>query len=80
SPFFIQERVTRNAKRFNLIKFRSIKVNAEVQTGAVWAVDGDTRITKVGTIIRPIWLDELPQFFNVLIGDMSIVGPRPERP
>ncbi|ALK93659.1 sugar transferase [Francisella tularensis] len=80
SPFFIQERVTRNAKRFNLIKFRSMKVNAEVQTGAVWAVDSDTRITKVGKIIRPIWLDELPQFFNVLKGDMSIVGPRPERP
>ncbi|APD50318.1 sugar transferase [Francisella hispaniensis] len=80
SPFFIQERVTRNAKRFNLIKFRSMKVNAEIQTGAVWAVDNDNRITKVGKIIRPIWLDELPQFFNVLKGDMSIVGPRPERP
>ena len=79
SPFFIQERVTRNGKRFNLIKFRSMKVNAESQTGAVWAVDNDTRITKVGKIIRPIWLDELPQFFNVLKGDMSIVGPRPER-
>ena len=79
SPFFIQERVTRNGKRFNLIKFRSMKVNAESQTGAVWTVDNDTRITKVGKIIRPIWLDELPQFFNVLKGDMSIVGPRPER-
>ncbi|MFV9924534.1 MAG: sugar transferase [Francisella endosymbiont of Hyalomma scupense] len=78
-PFFIQERVTRNGKRFNLIKFRSMKVNAESQTGAVWTVDNDTRITKVGKIIRPIWLDELPQFFNVLKGDMSIVGPRPER-
>ncbi|AXH29625.1 sugar transferase [Francisella opportunistica] len=79
SPFFIQERVTRNGKRFNLIKFRSMKVNAESQTGAIWAVDNDIRITKVGKIIRPIWLDELPQFFNVLKGDMSIVGPRPER-
>ncbi len=62
SPFFIQERVTRNGKRFNLIKFRSMKVNDESQTGAVWTVDNDTRITKVGKIIRPIWLDELPQF------------------
>ncbi|MDE4990571.1 sugar transferase, partial [Francisella tularensis subsp. holarctica] len=50
SQFFIQERVTRNAKIFNLIKFRSMNVNAEVHTGSVWAVDGDTRITKVGNI------------------------------
>lgn len=62
SPFFIQERVTRNGKRFNLIKFWSMKVNAESQTGAVWAIGNDTRITKVGKIIRLIWLDELPQF------------------
>ncbi|WP_407877952.1 sugar transferase [Francisella sciaenopsi] len=79
SPFFVQERVTRNGKKFKLIKFRSMKVDAETQTGAIWASNSDYRITKVGKIIRPIWLDELPQFFNVLKGDMSIVGPRPER-
>ncbi len=79
SPFFIQERVTRNGKKFKLIKFRSMKVDAETQTGAIWASNSDDRITKVGKIIRPIWLDELPQFFNVIKGDMSIVGPRPER-
>lgn len=79
SPFFIQERVTRNGKRFKLIKFRSMKLDAESQTGAIWASNSDDRITKIGRIIRPIWLDELPQFFNVLKGDMSIVGPRPER-
>lgn len=78
-PFFIQERITKDGKKFKLIKFRSMKVNAESQTGAVWASNNDTRITRVGKIIRPIWLDELPQFFNVLKGDMSIVGPRPER-
>lgn len=79
SPFFIQERVTKDGKKFKLIKFRSMKANAESETGAVWASSDDDRITKVGKIIRPIWLDELPQFLNVIKGDMSIVGPRPER-
>lgn len=79
SPFFIQERVTKNNVRFKLIKFRSMRSDAEVHTGAVWASKSDDRVTKVGKIIRPIWIDELPQFFNVLKGDMSIVGPRPER-
>ncbi|AIT08983.1 sugar transferase [Candidatus Francisella endociliophora] len=79
SPFFIQERMTKDGKKFKLIKFRSMKVNAESQTGAVWASKDDNRVTKVGKVIRPIWLDELPQFFNVIKGDMSIVGPRPER-
>lgn len=79
SPFFVQERVSKNEKKFKLIKFRSMKVDAESHTGAVWASSDDDRITKVGKIIRPVWLDELPQFFNVLKGDMSIVGPRPER-
>lgn len=63
SPFFIQERVTRNGKKFKLIKFRSMKLDAESQTGAIWASNSDDRITKIGRIIRPIWLDELPQFF-----------------
>ncbi|MGQ4005920.1 sugar transferase [Francisellaceae bacterium CB300] len=79
SPFFIQERVTKHNKKFKLIKFRSMKVDAESSTGAVWAANDDDRITKVGKLIRPLWIDELPQFFNVLKGDMSIVGPRPER-
>ena len=56
-----------------------MKVDAESSTGAVWAANDDDRITKVGKLIRPLWIDELPQFFNVLKGDMSIVGPRPER-
>lgn len=79
SPFFIQERVTKHNKKFKLIKFRSMRVGAEDGTGAVWAGKDDDRITRVGKLIRPLWIDELPQFFNVLKGDMSIVGPRPER-
>lgn len=79
SPFFVQERVTKDNIKFKLIKFRSMKPGAESNTGAVWASKSDNRITRVGKVIRPIWIDELPQFFNVLRGDMSIVGPRPER-
>ncbi|QLE78521.1 sugar transferase [Francisella sp. Scap27] len=79
NPFFVQERVTKHNKNFKLIKFRSMSVDAESATGAVWATNDDARITIVGKLIRPLWIDELPQFFNVLKGDMSIVGPRPER-
>ncbi|API87083.1 sugar transferase [Francisella uliginis] len=79
SPFFVQERITKDNIKFKLIKFRSMQLGAESKTGAVWASKSDNRITRVGKIIRPIWIDELPQFFNVLRGDMSIVGPRPER-
>ena len=79
NPFFVQDRITRNGKKFSLVKFRSMRVNAESKTGAMWATSNDDRITKVGKVIRPLWLDELPQFFNVLKGDMSVVGPRPER-
>ncbi len=63
-----------------MLKFRSIGADAEKQTGAVWAAKNDPRRTRLGTFLRKTSLDELPQFFNVLRGDMSLVGPRPERP
>ncbi len=75
-----QKRVTVNNKIFNVYKFRTMIVDAEKNTGAVWSSDNDNRVTKVGKILRKYWLDELPQLFNILKGDMSIVGPRPERP
>lgn len=65
---------------FTIYKFRSMRVDAEALTGAVWATRGDPRVTGVGRFMRACRIDELPQFFNVLLGDMSIVGPRPERP
>jgi lipopolysaccharide/colanic/teichoic acid biosynthesis glycosyltransferase len=65
---------------FTLYKFRSMRADAEAQTGAVWASKDDPRITKIGKIIRKLRFDELPQLVNGLIGNMSIVGPRPERP
>ncbi len=65
---------------FTLYKFRSMRADAEASTGAVWAAKDDPRVTRVGRIIRKLRLDELPQLFNVLRGEMSIVGPRPERP
>ena len=77
---YSQERVTRNNRIFNLYKFRSMVQDAEKSTGAVLASEDDPRITKIGKILRRFWLDELPQLFNVLKGDMSLVGPRPERP
>lgn len=78
--FYTQERATLGNKTFKLIKFRSMVVDAEANTGAIWAVENDPRVTKFGQFIRRFWLDELPQLFNVLKGDMSLVGPRPERP
>jgi Undecaprenyl-phosphate glucose phosphotransferase len=78
--FYRQERMGLDGKTFDMLKFRSMKVDAEAQTGAVWAKENDPRRTKLGTFLRKTSLDELPQFFNVLRGDMSIVGPRPERP
>lgn len=80
SIFYTQERVTEGGKRFNLIKFRSMKMNAEKLSGPVLASKQDPRITEVGKIIRATRIDELPQLINILKGDMSIVGPRPERP
>ena len=75
-----QRRVGLNGRVFTLYKFRSMYVNAEARTGAVWASVGDPRITPVGRWLRKLRLDELPQLWNVLAGDMAIVGPRPERP
>lgn len=75
-----QTRVGRGGRLFQILKFRSMTVDAEEHGGARWAVDGDTRITAVGHVIRKTRIDELPQLINVLKGDMSFVGPRPERP
>jgi sugar transferase (PEP-CTERM system associated) len=75
-----QVRVGINGAPFTLYKFRSMRANAEAATGAVWAMQNDPRVTAVGRVIRKIRFDELPQLFNVLRGEMSIVGPRPERP
>jgi lipopolysaccharide/colanic/teichoic acid biosynthesis glycosyltransferase len=65
---------------FNMLKFRSMMVDAEKESGAVWASEKDARRTLLGSFLRKTSLDELPQFFNVLKGEMSLVGPRPERP
>ncbi len=78
--FYSQERCGLNGQTFKMLKFRSMRVDAEQKSGAVWAVKDDPRKTKLGAFLRKTSLDELPQFFNVLLGDMSIVGPRPERP
>lgn len=78
--FFRQERLGRGGRVFKIIKLRSMIPNAEKLTGAVWATKGDPRITRVGRFLRKTRLDEVPQLWNVLRGEMSIVGPRPERP
>jgi exopolysaccharide biosynthesis polyprenyl glycosylphosphotransferase len=75
-----QERVGANGKTFDLIKFRSMRVDAEKDGQPRWAVAADSRVTRVGRVIRRLRIDELPQLINVLKGDMSLVGPRPERP
>ena len=77
---FRQTRVGRGGRLFTLYKFRSMREDAEAATGPVWAQPGDTRTTPVGKFLRVSRLDELPQLWNVLIGEMSLVGPRPERP
>jgi Undecaprenyl-phosphate glucose phosphotransferase len=78
--FYRQERCGLNGKTFYMLKFRSMRVDAEQQTGAVWAQKNDDRRTVFGSFMRKTSLDELPQLWNVLRGDMSLVGPRPERP
>jgi Undecaprenyl-phosphate glucose phosphotransferase len=78
--FYRQERMGLDGKPFDIFKFRSMRVGAEKDTGAKWAEKNDPRRTRVGRFIRETSLDELPQLFNVLLGDMSVVGPRPERP
>ncbi len=77
--FYFQERVGRDGKYFNIIKLRSMSVDAE-KKGAQWADKNDPRVTKIGAFIRKSRIDEIPQLINVLQGDMSVIGPRPERP
>lgn len=77
--FYKQERLSMTGKKFDMIKFRSLRQNAEIETGPVFVSPNDNRYTPIGKFLRKYSLDELPQFINVLKGDMSIVGPRPER-
>jgi exopolysaccharide biosynthesis polyprenyl glycosylphosphotransferase len=78
--FFVQERVGHDGVPFNLLKFRSMPVDAEARTGPVFTRPGDPRPTRLGAFMRRYSLDEMPQFVNVFLGEMSLVGPRPERP
>jgi lipopolysaccharide/colanic/teichoic acid biosynthesis glycosyltransferase len=78
--FFKQERVGLKGKRFFIYKLRTMRVDAEKNTGPMWAKENDPRLIKFGRAMRKLHLDELPQLYNVVRGDMSIVGPRPERP
>jgi len=78
--FYKQERIGRGGKPFNLIKFRTMRPDAEAETGPVWASASDDRKTRIGALLRKTNIDELPQLWNVLVAEMSLVGPRPERP
>jgi len=80
SIFYIQTRVGRNNRLFKLFKFRTMYLDSELDSGPVWATVDDPRVTIIGKFLRQFRIDEIPQFINVLKGDMSIVGPRPERP
>lgn len=77
---FSQKRLTQGGRIFTMYKFRTMRVDAENKTGPIWAAAIDPRVTSVGRFLRISRLDELPQLLNVLIGDMSLIGPRPERP
>ena len=78
--FYTQVRVGKDGCLFNIIKFRTMRADAEFQTGPVWTKKNDPRITTIGRFLRETHIDELPQLINVLKGDMGIIGPRPERP
>ena len=78
--FYKQSRSGQNGKLFEIIKFRSMVFNAESETGPIWAEKEDSRVTRIGKLLRRLHVDETPQLINILKGDMSIVGPRPERP
>lgn len=78
--FYMQERVGKNGRIFNVIKFRSMRIDAEKDGKPIWATRDDERVTRVGRVIRKLRIDEVPQFWNILKGEMNFVGPRPERP
>lgn len=78
--FFKQERVGLDNKKFDMLKFRTMYVQDKSKSETVWTTKNDPRVTPIGRILRKLSIDEIPQFFNVLLGDMSVVGPRPERP
>ena len=78
--FYWQRRTSRGGRTFNICKIRSMRLNAESDTGAVWCKKEDARRLRIGAFMRRYNIDELPQFWNVFTGDMSLVGPRPERP
>src|SRR5439155_12905916 len=77
--FYTQVRVGKNVRRFTIYKLRTMYHRAEAATGPIWAVPGDQRVSAVGKLLRATHLDELPQLLNVLTGNMSLIGPRPER-
>ncbi|UNO43233.1 exopolysaccharide biosynthesis polyprenyl glycosylphosphotransferase [Streptomyces sp. MST-110588] len=77
---FRQERIGQDGRPFTLLKFRTLRPDDERESGTLWSIAGDRRVSRVGTVLRRASLDELPQLWNVLRGDMSLVGPRPERP
>jgi lipopolysaccharide/colanic/teichoic acid biosynthesis glycosyltransferase len=78
--FYSQVRIGLDGRRFNLLKFRTMRNDAERETGPTWTRKGDTRVTRIGRVLRRLSIDEMPQLVNILRGEMSIVGPRPERP
>ena len=78
--FYLQERIGLDGTVFKVIKFRSMRIDAEQTTGPVWSQKDDPRTTQLGRFLRRFSLDEIPQLWNVMKGDMSVVGPRPERP
>jgi lipopolysaccharide/colanic/teichoic acid biosynthesis glycosyltransferase len=77
---FRQARLGQGGRPFSVYKFRTMRQDAEADGQAHWALEGDPRATRVGRVLRRVHLDEFPQFWNVLVGEMSLVGPRPERP